>query len=313
LILKKRILITGSNGLLGQAIIENAAANGSLHLLSGSTNRKNICSKLPDNQFFLSDVTDTKQVYELIEKIDPEVVIHTAAKTLVDPCEVHPASCRKVNVEGARNVALACKHFGVHMIHMSTDFVFDGTSGPYDEHAQPHPQSVYANSKWESEQIVTSLLPEASILRTALVYGWFATMSRSNFMVWVIQSLKEERPIRVVCDQFRTPTYAFDLAAACIKVANEGIPGLFHVSGSEFYSVFEFAQLIADAFNLDKDLIEPTETHLLHEKAKRPYITGFEIGKANRILHFAPTSITDALSEIRQKIESEKVFMVQNP
>jgi dTDP-4-dehydrorhamnose reductase len=303
--LKKRMLITGSNGLLGQAIIETAQLDGTISLINGSTNKPNICTSLPDNQFHLSDVTDYNSVYELIGKVQPEVVLHTAAKTLVDPCELHPVSCRKVNVEGARNVALACKHFGIHMIHMSTDFVFDGTSGPYDEHAQPHPQSVYAHSKWESEQIVSSLLPNATIIRTALVYGWFPTMSRSNFMVWVINSLKEGRPIRVVCDQFRTPTYAFDLAAACTKAANDCIQGLFHVSGAEFYSVYEFALLIADVFRLDTSLIEPIETHLLNEAAKRPYITGFEIGKANRILQFSPTAIVDALQEINQKIQNQ--------
>jgi dTDP-4-dehydrorhamnose reductase len=302
--LQKKILITGSNGLLGQAIVETVAMSNALGLVLGTTNRRNICDTLPEEQFHLADVTDAQQVHSLIETLQPEVVIHTAAKTLVDPCEMHPQSCRKVNIEGARNVALACKYTGAHMIHMSTDFVFDGTSGPYDEHAQPHPQSVYAKSKWESEQIVSSVLPEATILRTALVFGWFREMSRSNFMVWVINSLKEGRQIRVVCDQFRTPTYAFDLAAACIKVANDKIPGLFHVSGSEFYSVFEFAQIIADAFGLDKSLIEPIETHLLHEKAKRPYITGFEIGKANRILHFSPTPLSEALTEIRTKIEN---------
>jgi dTDP-4-dehydrorhamnose reductase len=301
--LRKKTLITGSNGLLGQALIEMCLTEGTLDLVTGSTNKRNICTVLPEEKFHLLDVTDYNQVQDLMEKIKPEVVIHTAAKTLVDACELHPISCRKVNIEGARNVALACKHMGAHMIHMSTDFVFDGTSGPYDEHAQPHPKSVYAKSKWESEQLVSSVLPEATIIRTALVYGWFGEMSRSNFMVWVINSLKEGRGIRVVCDQFRTPTYAYDLASACIKAANECLPGLFHVSGAEFYSVFEFAQIIADAFGLDKSLIEPIETHLLNEPAKRPYITGFEIGKANRILHFSPTTLEDALKEIKEKMD----------
>lgn len=300
--LQKKILITGSNGLLGQSLVEIAASQNTLDLVWGSTNKKNICRVLPEERFILSDVTDYQSVHELIEAVRPEVVIHTAAKTLVDPCELNPVACRKVNVEGARNVAIACKHFQAHMIHMSTDFVFDGTAGPYDEHAIPHPKSVYAKSKWESEQIVSSILPDATVIRTALVYGWFPEMSRSNFMVWVINALKENRRIKVVCDQFRTPTYCFDLANACIKAANDLIPGLFHVSGAEFYSVFEFAQMIAEAFGLDQSLIESIETHLLNEAAPRPHITGFEIGKANRILQFSPTPLKEALLEIKARM-----------
>jgi dTDP-4-dehydrorhamnose reductase len=299
----KKILITGSNGLLGQAIVTTMLEENKIHLAYGCSNKRNICAALPENQFSVLDVTEYQEVLKLFKEIKPDIVIHTAGKTNVDACELHPVSCQKVNVEGARNVALASKHIGAHLIHLSTDFIFDGKAGPYDEHDEPYPQSVYGRCKLESELIVSSILPNSAIIRTALVFGWFPEMSRGNFMVWVKKSLEENREIRVVCDQFRTPTYIYDLANACLKAAELKVGGVFHVSGSEFYSVFEFAQMIADVFGLPRQLIKPIETHILNEPAKRPYITGFEIGKASRILHYSPTPLTEALAEIKESID----------
>jgi dTDP-4-dehydrorhamnose reductase len=299
---KIKVLITGSNGLLGQSLSNLLLSHPDNYDFLATSNKVNLNQNIPAEKFKTLDIVDYLKTLEIIKQFVPDVIVHTAAKTNVDDCELKPESAKKVNIEGARNIAIAAKEVKAHLIHLSTDFVFDGTDGPYDESDIPAPQSVYARSKWESEQIVTSLLPKATILRTALVFGWAPQMSRTNFLIWVKSALEYNRHIKVVCDQFRTPTFSEDLAYACLHAIQIRPKGIFHVSGSEFYSVYEFAQLIAEVFGLNADLIEPIETAQLNEAAKRPYVTGFEIGKASRILHYSPTPLKEALEEIKQQM-----------
>lgn len=298
-VIKSRVLITGSNGLLGQSLTNLLMKLPEDFTVLASSNKTNMNVHLPEEHFRTLDIVDYLKCIEIIKEFKPHVIVHTAAKTNVDDCELRPESCKKVNVEGARNIALIAKEVKAHLIHLSTDFIFDGTNGPYDEHDQPSPQSIYARSKWESEQLVLSILPKSTIIRTALVFGWAPQMSRTNFLIWVKSALEYNRKIKVVCDQFRTPTFSEDLAFACLQAIRLKPSGVFHVSGSEFYSVFEFASLIAEVFELDASLIEPIETELLEETAKRPYVTGFEIGKASRILHFSPVPLREALQDIK--------------
>ncbi|MBK7429270.1 MAG: dTDP-4-dehydrorhamnose reductase [Saprospiraceae bacterium] len=308
---KIKILLTGSNGLLGQSLCRNLMNSLDRFDFVATSKSKNICSYLDNAHFKALDVTDYLAVHRLVESYHPDIIIHTAAMSQVDYCELHPEASRKVNVEGARNMALACKSFKAHFIHLSTDFVFDGSAGPYDEQAVPAPQSQYGKDKLESELIVQSLLPEACILRTALVFGWHPVLTRSNFLLWVKNSLEKGREINVVCDQFRTPTFVEELAAACLAASEMKVSGIFHISGKEFFSVYEFAQFIAGVFELPQELIHPVESSTINEMARRPYITGFETGKAERILHFLHIPLQDALMDLRATIpQTEEWFSI---
>lgn len=308
---KIKILLTGSNGLLGQSLCRHLMNNPHLFDFIATSKSKNICTHLDDAHFKALDVTDYLAVHRLVDSYQPDIIIHTAALSQVDYCELHPEASRKVNVEGARNMALACKSVLGHLIHLSTDFIFDGSAGPYDEQAVPAPQSQYGKDKLESELIVQSILPDACILRTALVFGWHPVLTRSNFLLWVKNSLEKGRDINVVCDQFRTPTYVEELAAACMSASEMKVSGIFHISGKEFFSVYEFAQFIAGIFELPQELIHPVESGKLNEMARRPYLTGFETGKAERILHFLHIPLQDALMDLRATIpQTEEWFSI---
>lgn len=161
----------------------------------------------------------------------PDCVIHTAAMTQVDDCEKDPNACRLNNVDAVRFVAEACEPWGTHLVHLSTDFVFDGQSGPYLEEDVPNPLSIYGQSKADAEQIIRQYAGPWSIVRTVLVYGLAADMSRSNIVLWVKKSLEEGRVIRIVSDQFRTPTLAEDLAEGCCQVALRKATGIYNISG----------------------------------------------------------------------------------
>jgi dTDP-4-dehydrorhamnose reductase len=303
--MKKRFLITGSNGLLGQKLINALVANDDVELIATSRgiNRARLKSGY---EYVPMDITEPHEVREVIHKYKPEVVIHTAAMTQVDDCESHPTKCHLMNVDAVRFLALACHDVGAHLVHVSTDFIFDGSYGPLTEEAKPNPLSVYGRSKWESEEIVKKIMKSWTILRTVLVYGLADEMSRSNIVLWAKDSLEKGKDIRVVSDQWRTPTLAEDLAQGCILAGLQKAQGVYNISGEELLSISDFVYRIAEFWKLDTSTITEINTNSLGQPAKRPPRTGFIIDKAKEELDFQPHTLEEGFQLIESQLAVRK-------
>jgi len=294
-----RILITGSNGLLGQNLISLLSEIESVHLIVTAKHRPSF--ELGRGEFHVLDITQKNQVEQVVAKTMPEVIINAAAMTQVDQCELDHDGCKCANVDAVEHLVQSASVHNVHLVHVSTDFVFDGTQELLDESAVPNPVNYYGKCKWESEKIVRDSNISWCIIRTVLVYGVTAAMSRSNIVLWVKKSLEEGRNIKVVSDQWRTPTLAEDLAGACYQAALRRASGIFHVSGKDYLSVYQIALRVADFFKLDKTLITPTESSNFVQPARRPLKTGFKIDKARKELGFEPHSFEEGLRILSEK------------
>ncbi len=295
-----KILVTGSNGLLGQKLTNLLSQADNVELIA--TARQKLSFPLYKGEFYPLDITNSENTESLLSKTKPDVVINTAAMTQVDQCETEQEACWKNNVIAVENVVRACVKSGSHLIHISTDFIFDGTHGPLDESAIPNPISFYGKSKLAGEEIVKqSKLPWA-ILRTVLVFGVTKDMSRSNIVLWVKKSLEEGKVINVVNDQWRTPTLAEDLAIGCYLAAVKKVKGIYNISGYEMMTPYDIAIKTAEFFGLDKSLINQTDSTKFTQPAKRPPKTGFIIDKARRELGYSPRSFNEGLKVLASQI-----------
>ena len=290
----KRILITGANGLLGQSLLFLGQNRHEL-LATGRGPARGDHFGFPYAEL---DSTKEEDYERVFEEFKPDVVIHSAAMTQVDDCEQDQEACNLLNVEATKYCAEACARHGVHLIFLSTDFIFDGKNGPYGEEAEPAPLSVYGWSKLRAEDAVKASGARYAIARTVLVIGYVPGLSRSNIILWARQALGRGERIRVVHDQVRSPTWSVDLADGCLRIAEVGAEGIYHISGPDTMSILDLVRRVADHAGLDASLIDPVSSESLGQAAKRPPITGFDISKARRDLGFSPHSFSEVLNRI---------------
>lgn len=300
--LYQRILLTGANGLVGQALVERLSAIPEVDLLATSRDDRprftaGSCGYTP------LDVTDTEAARRLFVDFAPSVVINCAAIAKVEQGEGNRERCWAVNVDAVAALGRLCKAQGARLVQLSTDFVFDGTAGPYDERARPNPINYYGRSKWASENAVRAArLRRWTIVRTALGFGTGHDLSRSNFGLWLTERLQRGEVTEVATDQIRTPTYIPDLAEGIARAVRLGKNGLYHLSGREIVTVFDFARRLAARFDLDPGLLVPTTTAKLHPDAPRPLRTGLLILKAETELGYRPRPLDDALDHFGQRL-----------
>ena len=251
------------------------------------------------------DICDYEAVRSIFSDFTPGVVINCAALTAVDRCEEERELCWQVNVDAVEHLARCCLSAGARLIQVSTDFIFDGQDGPYREADRPDPVNFYGKSKLAAENFVRGAgLDRWAIVRTVLVYGTGEQLGRTNIALWVAEKLSAGEKIRVVTDQYRSPTYVDDLANGVERVVRFGKTGVFHVSGREIMSVYDFAVRVADVFDLDASLIEPTDSRAFTQPAARPPSTGFIILKAETELGYKPRTVESALLDLRRRVES---------
>lgn len=294
-----RILVTGSNGLLGQKLVELISTRNE-HLIA--TAKSKLVIDLPRGEFHPLDITNRSEVAKVIQEAKPYVVINTAAMTQVDQCETEQDKCWLNNVTAVENLVHACEQTKTHLVQVSTDFIFDGTNGPLDETAKPNPISFYGKSKLAAEVAIQKSNTDWAILRTVLVYGVTNDMSRSNIVLWVKKSLEEGKTINVVNDQWRTPTLAEDLAQGCYLAATNKAKGIYNISGDEMMTPYDIAIKTADFFGLDKSLIKQTDSTQFKQPAARPPKTGFIIDKAKRELGYQPHGFIEGLKVLNSQI-----------
>ncbi len=297
---RKKIFITGANGLLGQKLVEQLVEKGQFDVVASG---KGEC-RLPGEGFeYVSlDITDQVMVNEVLRAVRPEIIIHGAAMTNVDQCELNREACYDANVNATAYLVQAAEEVKSHFIFVSTDFIFSGEEGPLDEEAQPSPVNYYGETKLEGERLVRAANIKWAIARTVLVFGIAHDMSRTNIVLWVKSSLESGKRIQVVDDQFRTPTLAEDLAAGCVLIAERGAEGVYNISGADFLTPFEMAHMTADYFGLDKSLITRADSTTFSQPAKRPLKTGFLIEKARNELGFEPKTFQEAIAILAKQI-----------
>ena len=295
-----KILVTGSNGLLGQKLTELLDSDKSVEFVA--TAARPAVIPIVRGKFALLDITDGAAVDQVIDEARPDVIINTAAMTQVDHCETQREACWKANVTAVENLVKAAKRNYAHLIHVSTDFIFDGTKELLDESAVPNPVNFYGESKLAGEKVILESEISWGILRTVLVFGVTQDMSRSNIVLWVKKSLEQGKTIQVVNDQWRTPTLAEDLAMGCYLAAKKRAKGIFNISGKDYLSAYDIAIRTADFFKLDKTLIKETDSTKFTQPARRPPRTGFVIDKARKELGYEPRSFEAGLSILASQL-----------
>jgi dTDP-4-dehydrorhamnose reductase len=292
-----KILITGSNGLLGQKIAALLLKKNIQFLASSKGENRN--PDCPKEYYHSLDICNELEIESLFSEFKPTHVIHTAAITNVDYCELNPAECNEVNYLASMKLFHASKKLNAHFQLLSTDFVFDGLTGNYSEEDEVGPLSVYAHSKVNAENgLKGNDYKNWSIVRTIIVYGVGNNLSRSNIICWAKDALSKNQEMHIVDDQFRAPTWADDLAWACIQICNLEKTGVFHIAGPETMSIFSIVERVANHFNFSKGNLKKSSSKTLNQPAKRPPHTGFNLAKAKLELGYVPKSLEETLDLI---------------
>ena len=286
-----KVLVTGSNGLLGQKLSDLLLKENVDFMATGQGD-----NRYPKKMNYQSmDITNLED-YSVIEDYKPSVIINTAAMTNVDLCESENKACMELNVHSVEKLVSVANKIGAQLIHLSTDFIFDGKKSMYTEDDKPNPLSFYGNSKYLAEQYIIQNSHNYSIVRTVLVYGIVADMSRTNIVLWAKGALEKQQEIKVVNDQFRTPTLAEDLAMGCYLIAQQKANGILHIAGKDYMSIYELVQRVAKHYGLSTDCMTASDSTTLNQPAKRPPITGLDISKAIKQLGYAPHSFEQGLA-----------------
>lgn len=293
-----RVFITGANGMLGEKCVTRLYDK---HQIFASNLHEQLLYDCPVKYYPL-DITESKKVRTLVKEIEPDFIINCAAYTDVDGSEENKELAEKVNIEGVQNLIEAAHPYNSHIIHISTDYVFDGSNGPYKEEDETNPLNYYGQTKHESEKLLLSSDLPITILRTNVLFG-NSKSKEANFVHWVVDNLKEGHNIKVVNDQFSNPTWVDSLAETIEKVIDKKLEGVYHYAGEDYLSRFEFALEIADVFSLDNKLIEKVTTRALKQKADRPYKAGLISDKLQKTLDVKLYSIKEALNKMKTEIE----------
>jgi dTDP-4-dehydrorhamnose reductase len=296
-----KILITGSNGLLGQKLVKLITEETDHDLIATARGENRLPIKTGYN-FESLDITNKQEVMGVVGKHKPEVIINTAAMTNVDQCETERSDCWELNVKAVEYLIEASEKYNAFLLQLSTDFIFDGEDGPYDEEAEAKPVSYYGESKLAAEKLILESKINWAIARTVLVYGIAHEMSRSNIILWVKKSLEESKDIQVVDDQWRTPTLAEDLAKGCLLIAEKKAKGIFNISGDDLLTPYEMAVKTAEFFNLSQSTLSKTDSTKFKQTAKRPPKTGFILDKAKKELGFHPHTFEEGIAILSKQL-----------
>lgn len=301
----RTILVTGGNGLLGQKITERLLETQQFNLIATSKGANRFPTK-EGYTYAEMDILDPENVKSVIENFQPDAIIHTAAMTNVDTCESEKELAHNLNVEAVKTLVSLCEEHNIHFVHLSTDFIFDGAHGPYDELAAPNPLSYYGMTKLEAEEVIKNSVCRWAILRTILVYGIVSDMSRSNIVLWAKGALEKGNPINVVNDQWRMPTLAEDLADCCLLAVEKDARGVYNASGKDMMSVSELVGKVAAYWRLDSSMVNEISSESLNQSARRPVRTGFILDKTIADLGYTPHSFEEGLAVLDQQLQARK-------
>lgn len=291
-----RLLVAGASGLLGHQIVEKALGKGHEVYAAYKENPSNLGKPVK------IDLINQNLVFDAIDKIRPQVIIHAAAYTDVDGCETNKELALKVNAEATKYIAIAAAELNSHVIYVSTDYVFNGEKGLYVEEDQTNPINYYGYTKLKGEEYVQKYARSWCIARPSVIYGWSQT-GKLNFATWIINSLSNKKEIKVLVDQHVSPTFNTNLAEMLLEIAEKKISGVLHAAGASRVSRYDFAVKCAELFNLNPSLIKPAQMREMSWKAKRPRDSSLNVSKAEIMLDAKPLKLDDALSMMKNQLK----------
>ena len=299
----KKVLITGSNGLLGQCMVK--MFRDEYHVIGCDLTGDSFNTAYPEHEFFQLDLTQRDKVQKFFSKVKPDIIINTAAFTDVDKSEEKRDLCWATNVKSVEILVEAVDEYRPIFVQISTDYVFDGKSGSYRETDATNPVSYYGHTKLAAEKIIRSCGLEYIIARSMILFG-NGQKIRNNFVTWVIQQLKSGHKIKVVNDQRGNPTLVDDLSEAINRLLQKEEYGVFHISGNEVCSRYEFAQKIVEVFGLDGKLIQEVDSTQFKQAAPRPVNSSFNLDKLSNTLDWLPGGLEEALVKLKTQLKQSR-------
>lgn len=272
--MKKRVLVTGASGFVGKNLV--SSLSGTFEVLGTYYSHKK-------QRLYYLDITDKRSVEDVFVEVKPAVVIHAAALPNVNYCETNKPLAKKINLDGTKNIIRACKQHDAKLIFISTDYIFDGKNGPYTEDGKANPLNYYGKLKLLAEEEIKRELKGYTIVRTTNIYGY--DPESKNFVMSVLEKLRNGNQVLVAIDQYGNPTYAADLGNAIKELIIKNKSGIYNVAGPDNINRLEFAQKIAIVWGHDRSLITGKLTEELKQDAPRPKKSGFVIDKIKRELN----------------------------
>jgi len=292
----KKILITGSNGLLGQAVYTVFSRETDFNLILTSVEQESFLKY--DCYYEQLDITNKESVKNIVRRHQPDFIINCAAFTDVDMCETERELCWKLNVDAVKNLIIASRISDAKVVHISTDYIFDGKNGPYMEDSTPNPLSFYGRSKLASENAITTSGIDYIIIRTIVLYG-VGIKVKNNFALWLINKLSNNQSVNIVSDQIGNATIADDLAYGILKAVEKNSSGIYNIAGKDIISRLDFTYILCDIFGFDKKLVSPIVTKDLNQPAQRPLNSGLITYKAETNLGFKPLTSKEGIQMLK--------------
>ncbi len=306
----KKLLIIGVSGLTGNKLANISSQKFKVY---GSYNTRSVV--INNCEIFQLDKTDKEKIKYKIMEIKPNVIVDCSALHNVDYCETHQEEAWKVNVEAPMHIVTLCKDINTRFIYISTDYVFDGTDNNYNEESKTNPLNYYGTSKLRAEERISNAGISYAIARTSLVFGWNPSELKGlksssgktmNFVIWALNKLREGESLRIVDDQYSTPTLADNLAEFLLSLANSNQDGIFHTVGSECINRYDFTLKIAEIFNIKRELVTPVSSSLFKQVAKRPMRCCLDVSKTRQTLKVKSLNVEESLLKMKEQEEELK-------
>jgi dTDP-4-dehydrorhamnose reductase len=288
-------IIIGASGFVGSYLLEIFRAS---HTVVGTFATDSLPGLLP------LDITNGTAVRNCFDRYTPEVVLCPAARPHVEGCERDPSTTRRINIEGLANVVGECRRVSAQLVFFSSEYVFDGASGPYSEDDATNPINEYGRQKLKAENLIRESLRDSLIVRISAPYGW--ERRGKNFVMQMLHRAQAAEAIQVPDDQVITPTYIRDLAGAVHSLVGLGKTGIFHVAGGECMVRTDFARLVAQTFGLPPGMVQPVPTAAMNLAAPRPRSAGLRTDKAASVLGHFLSSPRVGLSVMRAELPAAR-------
>ena len=289
-----KVLIIGENSLVGSTLSNYAKNTFDVYYTYHNIRINN------KNSIQIDIVKETHKILDLIKKIKPDLVIHTVAYANVDFCEKNNHDANFLHVTVTQKIAQTCASIGTKILYFSTDAVFDGKQNEkYVESDISNPLSYYGKTKLAAEKILMDTSKNNIIFRTTVIYGPY---SRSRFTSWVLDNLKQDKPVPAFTDQFNTPTLIDDLCKVILDILNLDLSGIYHAAGKTCLSRYDFALKLAKKFDYNEELIIPTLSSTVNQIAPRPKNGCLDSTKLEKILNFEFSSIDSGIDFMKKSL-----------
>jgi dTDP-4-dehydrorhamnose reductase len=290
-----KLLITGASGLLGMKLCQISLRKNHEVYATYSQHKPLYGTPVELN------ILDPKAEQQALDKLKPEAVVHAAALTDVDKCELEKELAWTTNVQATTNLARLCKERSAFLVYVSTDYVFNGEKGMYKETDKPSPINHYGLTKLRGEEAVQTL-DNYCIARGSVIYGSTPATGKANFASWLLDKLRKKEEVKIITDQWNSPTLNVSMAEMIIETIEKRRTGTFHFAGATRLSRYDFAQHLAKTFNLDPKYITPVQSKHIKWVARRPKDSSLNVKKAEQTLTNKPLAINEALEEMKREV-----------